>query len=332
MNRTKIIVTYGPSLENQDTLKTVLAYTDVVRINFSHGNPESWLAYTQNVRAISKELGRKILLLADLPGPKIRIGKLDKPIIVKEGDVVIFSSAPATGHVPVEYKDLHKDAAPGLIISIGDGYLKFGISKVEGKKVICVALDSGKIESKKGINFKGLGSTAKTPTEEDLRLAKFALSNKFDWIAESFVHSSQDIKKLRKAGKAFIVAKIERESAISDIGAISSEANAIMVARGDLAFDIGIENVPVAQIKIINASQKSKKPVIIATQVLASMINFSMPTRAEVDDIANSVVNGANYIMLSDETAVGKYPLKAVETLYNTIHSIESFLYKDKSV
>lgn len=331
MNRTKIIITYGPSLENMDVLKSVLAYADIVRINLSHGNPESWLIYAQNVRAVSKELGRKILLLADLPGPKIRIGKLDKPINVKEGDVVIFSSAPATGHVPVEYKDLHKDAVPGLTMSIGDGYLKFGIGKVEGKRVICVALDSGKIESKKGINFKGLGSTAKTPTKEDLKLAKFALSNKFNWVAESFVHSAQDVKKLRKAGKAFVVAKIERESAVSDIESITKEANAVMVARGDLAFDIGIENVPVAQIKILNASRKSKKPVIIATQVLASMIDFSMPTRAEVDDIANSVVNGANYIMLSDETAVGKYPIKAVETLYNTINSIESFLYKDKT-
>ncbi len=328
MTKTKIIVTYGPSLEDKKVLKNVLKYVDIVRINFSHGDQKSWVKYANNVRQISKQMGREIALLADLPGPKMRIGKLDKSITVKTSQKVTFSSDQSDKDaIPVEYWDFHRDCRVGMIISIGDGYLKFKVKGINGRKVRCTAISSGILEQKKGINLHNTEISAKVPTDEDVKLAKFAASNKFDFIGMSFVRSADDVNALKKIlPNAFIIAKIERKEAVSRIKYIANAADAIMVARGDLALDIEIEKIPIAQRAIITASQIAHKPVIVATQVLASMVTSNIPTRAEVNDIAGAVISGTDCIMLSDETTIGKYPLEAVKVLHNTIRNAESFL------
>ncbi len=334
MNKTKIVITYGPSIEDKKILNEVLKYTDIVRINFSHGSKESWLKYAKNVRDISNKLGKEISLLADLPGPKIRISQLKSPIHVEKGDRVVFSDKKDTGNgsIPVDYENLHKDAKPGITISLGDGYLKLKVTKIIGKKLICTAMNSGDIQSRKGINLHNAKISANVPTAEDIRLAQFAVENNFDFIAMSFVRSAKDIELLKEhVPKAFIIAKIERKEAVAEIKSISKSADAIMVARGDLAFDVEIEKIPTVQHLIINASRDACKPVIVATQMLASMVNNNMPTRAEVNDIAGAVVSGSDCLMLSDETAMGKYPLESVKILYNTIKNAESYVAQSRS-
>ncbi len=334
MNKTKIIITYGPSIEDKKILNEVLKYTDIVRINLSHGSKESWLKYVKNVRDISNKLGKEISLLADIPGPKIRVSQLKSPIHVEKGDIVTFSSKINIDNdsIPVDYKNLHIDAKPGITISLGDGYLKLKVTKITGKKLICTALNSGDIQSRKGINLHNAKISAKVPTTEDVKLAQFAVENKFDFIAMSFVRSAKDVETLRKCiPRAFIIAKVERKEAVDEIKSIAKSADAIMVARGDLAFDVEIEKIPTVQHVIINASRNTNKPVIVATQMLASMVNNNMPTRAEVNDIAGAVVSGSDCLMLSDETAMGKYPVEAVKILYNTIKNAESYVAQSRS-
>lgn len=334
MNKTKIVITYGPSIEDKKILNEVLKYADIVRINFSHGNARSWLNYAKNVRDASNRLGKEIALLADLPGPKIRVSQLKHPIHVEKGDAVIFSSerVPDKGSIPVDYANLHRDAKPGITISLGDGYLKLKVKKILGKKIICIALNSGDIQSRKGINLHHTKISAKVPTNEDVKLAQFAVKNNFDFIAMSFVRSPKDIENLRRhVPNAFIVAKIERKEAVDGIQQIAKSADAIMVARGDLAFDVEIEKIPTAQHVIINASRHACKPVIVATQMLASMVNNNIPTRAEVNDIAGAVVSGSDCLMLSDETTVGKYPVESVKVLYNTIKSAELYVSQSRT-
>jgi pyruvate kinase len=316
MIKTKIIVTYGPSMSSTGTLKKVLKYADIVRINFSHAKKEDWLATAETIKCISSDMRKDIAILADLPGPKVRIGYLDSPIQVKKGDIITFSSSTAKGAVLVQHENFHKDARVGAYLDIGDGDAKFRVKEINGTKVVTRAVADGRMSSRKGISVIGAEMSISAPTSADLVLARVALRNNFDLIGMSFVKSGDDIIKMRKVcGDAPIIAKIERKVAVRNIKEIASEADGVMVARGDLAMGVSLEHIPEAQKKIISAARSLGKPAILATQLLTSMINNLSPTRAEVNDIANGVAQGADCLMLSDETAVGKHPVEAVRFL-----------------
>ncbi len=322
--KTKIIATYGPGISRRPLLAKLMKHVDIFRINFSHGSSEEWLEAVESISSVSRSLGKEVSLLADLPGPKIRLGELGGEINVKKGELVTFRYGKASeGSIPLDH-DIYPYLLKGSSISIGDGYLNFSVKKLKGGSIVCKALNSGALLSRKGINIRHGNVTAAPPTEEDLRLARFAKGNGFDFIGMSFVRSARNISDMRKKiGDAYIVAKIERAEAVRNIDEISAETDAIMVARGDLAFEIPVEMVPIVQARIIRSSMKFHKPVIVATQMLASMVSSPMPTRAEVNDIANAAMSGVDCVMLSEETAVGKYPVESVRTLAATARNAE---------
>ena len=229
---------------------------------------------------------------------------------------MIFSSSPTKNTILVQHENFHKDARAGAYLDIGDGDAKFRINEIDKTKVITKAVADGKMSSRKGISIIGADMSISAPTSADMALARFVLKNDFDLIGMSFVKSGKDIIKMRRAcGDAPIVAKIERKVAVRNIDEIAREADGVMVARGDLAMGVSLEHIPEAQKKIISAARRLGKPAILATQLLTSMINNLSPTRAEVNDIANGVAQGADCLMLSDETAVGKHPVEAVRFL-----------------
>ncbi len=314
---TKIIVTYGPSISSNSVLEQVLKYADIVRVNFSHATKEEQTGLPVRIRAMAAKMHRYVALMADLPGAKVRVGTLTDPILVKKGDIVTFSSKASTGVVEVmQYPDFHKDAKVGVYIDIGDGTARFRIKKIDGINVVSKAVEDGQIGSRKGLSLIGAEMHIKALTDNDKKLARIALKNHFDLIGMSFVSSASDIQELRKSCDGMpIIAKIEREVAVHNIESIAKVADGLMVARGDLAMSIGLEHIPEAQRKIVNASRRAGKPVIVATQMLASMVHNISATRAEVNDIANAVSQGADILMLSDETSVGSYPIEAVKFL-----------------
>ncbi len=325
--KTKILATFGPAIAEKYKLAKIIKYADIIRINFSHTNEEQAEQYIAHIKAAEELAGKEVSLLADLPGPKIRFGAINNPIIVKKGNLLNLSyegNKLEEGTIPVAYKYISDDCKKGMYLSVGDGYLKMKVEDVKNGIVYVKAVNDGIISSRKGLNLIGSDITEQTPTEEDTKLAKFA-KDKFDFIALSFVKSDEDIKRLReKVGKdIFVISKIERKHALENIKAIAEESDGIMVARGDLAFDIPVESIPIAQKRIIKASREAGKPVIVATQMLMSMVNNPMPTRAEVNDVANSVFEDADCVMLSDETAMGSYPLESIETMSKVIHNAE---------
>lgn len=326
MTRTKIISTFGPALFDTTVLKEALKYADIIRFNFSHGNPEEKLEAKEKVLKLSKELNKDIALLADLPGPKIRVSKLENDVMIKTGDTVIFShSSTATpGEVPIEI-DIFDDMKVGCEVSIGDGNPKLIIKELKNRKIICTALQDGRIASRKGINVKGVNMSAAPPTKEDLKLIEFVRDNGFDYVALSFVKTAENVKEARKlSGDLLIISKIERQEAISDIKEIINVSDGVMIARGDMALNIEFNQVPFVQDMIIKECKERSKPVIVATQMLASMTSNQSPTRAEMTDVANAVKSGTDCVMLSDETAVGKYPIDALKAMSSIITYTEA--------
>ena len=283
--KTKIIATYGPAIERGPVLAKLMKHVDIFRINFSFGSEEEWLDAAENINRVAKSSGREVSLLADLPGPKIRLGVLNGQIDVKKGEMVTFRYGKSTdGVVPLDH-NIYPYLSSRSIISMGDGNLNFGVMKLQKGEIVCRVL-----------NFIGM----------------------------SFVRSAKNVSDMRRrAGDAFIVAKIERAEAVKRIDEISEEADAIMVARGDLAFEIPVEMLPIVQARIIRSSMKFYKPVIVATQMLLSMVNSPMPTRSEVNDVATAVLSGVDCVMLSEETAVGKYPVEAARTMATTARNAE---------
>ncbi len=317
MIKTKLIATYGPSLEDYKVIKEVISRIDILRINFSHGNREYWLRAARAARQASEELGKEIALLADLPGPKARLSELESRR-VRKGETLFFAYGKAEGDdsISVNYRHFSKDAKKGTIVEIGDGAARFSIVGVKAGRVECVALNDGYLSSKKGISLMGVAMGLRSPTAADYRLARFAMENGFDYLGISFVRSPEDIRRLRKRYRhAAIIAKIETREAVERIDEIASEADAVMVARGDMALEVGIEHIPEMQGRVISAARKAGKPVIVATQLLASMVSNATPTRAEVNDISGAVAAGVDCLMLSDETAIGRHPVEAVEFL-----------------
>ena len=334
--RTKIIATLGPATDDPKMLERIIHEgVDIVRLNFSHDTHQKHEERIHAVRRAARKQDRVIGILADLQGPKIRIAAFkNKKIYLKEGDTFILDAAMAsdTGDetaVGIDYKDLPKDVGPGDILLLDDGRLEFIVKKVEGAKIICHVNVGGQLSNHKGINRRGGGLSAPSLTEKDIEDLRFVLTLEVDYIAVSFPRHADDIQHAKKlaeqqGGSAAIIAKIERAEAVENIDAIIEASDGVMVARGDLAVEIGDAEVPLVQKDIIHRARSLDKPVIIATQMMESMIHNAVPTRAEVSDVANAVLDNTDAVMLSAETAVGEYPDLVVAAMARTCVVAES--------
>ncbi len=332
-NRTKIIATAGPACEDKEVMRQlILAGVDVVRLNMSHGSHEQHAHFIKIVREINQEEGTFVSILLDLQGPKLRIGKLKNPIPLEPGMELTFSCAidkEEDGKIPVEYPSLAEDLKPGDIMLIDDGKIKMEVVESDGVSEVRMRVIHGKeLKSRKGINLPHVAVSLPSITEKDLLDLEFGLRYGVEWVALSFVRTAEEIEQLRKLlvqaqSQAKIIAKIEKPQALKNINAIIEATDAVMIARGDLGVEIPIEEVPFWQKRIIQKCNAAAKPAIVATQMLDSMIERPSPTRAEVADIANAVLDGADAVMLSGETSVGKYPVEAVEVMQRVIAKAE---------
>lgn len=340
-HKTKIVCTIGPSSSSEEVLRgLILKGMDIARLNFSHGELCHHRELVHRIRKISSEMGKIIAILVDLPGPKIRVGELVKePLLLQQGETVVLTSStelPDESLIPIDYPKLTESVFPGSLIYINDGFLQLECLEVSGKNVKCKVIVGGELTSHKGVNLPGAGVFLEPVTEKDLQMIDFALDEDLDCFSISFIESADDVKKVReyaasKGKQVFLVAKIEREKAVQNIDGILLEADAIMIARGDLGVEIPIEDVPVVQKKIIHKANLLSVPVITATQMLESMTSNIRPTRAEATDVANAIVDGTDAVMLSAETAVGKYPLDTVEIMAKIAKQIEKWRSKSKT-
>jgi pyruvate kinase len=326
LRRTKIVATLGPASSDQKVLEQMIrAGVDVVRMNFSHGTAQDHMGRADKVRAAAKAAGRTIGILADLQGPKIRVRKFENDkITLNKGDAFILdASLDGLGNqerVGLDYKELPNDVEVGTILLLNDGMLEFHVTSVVGTAVHCVVVRGGELSNNKGINRKGGGLTAPALTDKDKEDIKTAALIKADFLAVSFPRSADDMKLARElmhaaGGKSLLVAKIERAEAIPVLGEIIDASDVIMVARGDLSVEVGDAAVPGLQKKMIKMARARNKLVITATQMMESMITAPIPTRAEVSDVANAVLDGTDAVMLSAETAVGDYPVETIEAM-----------------
>ncbi|MEQ8243301.1 pyruvate kinase [Fulvivirga sp.] len=331
-NKTKVIATVGPASNTKEKLKELIeAGVDIFRLNFSHGTHEDHAKVIKYVKELNEELDTNICLLQDLQGPKIRVGEVDKGVKLKVGQLFTITPHEMLGtseKASTVYTNLHKDVKPGDMILIDDGKIELKVKEVKGEDVISEVVYGGKLKSRKGINLPFTKVSAPCLTEKDLKDLEFGLTQDINWIALSFVRSAADIHELReriqKAGKnCRIVAKVEKPEAMNNIESIIEATDAVMVARGDLGVEIYMEEVPMAQKRIVSLCNKAAKPVIIATQMMESMIENPRPTRAETNDVANAVMDGADALMLSAETAAGLYPIEVIKSMVKTITSVE---------
>ncbi len=340
LRKTKIVATIGPATDNKETIeKMVKAGMNVVRLNFSHGDYAEHLNRIKLARAVSKKFGRPIGILQDLSGPKIRIGdfkegsatlKKDHPFIL-----TVKKCAGDAGKVFVNYKSLPSEVKKGDIIMLNDGKIELIVEKISGGDIHCKVLVGGEIKGRRGVNIPGAYLKISALTAKDKRDIKFGVENDVDFMAISFVRTAKDILSLRKILKKsgadiHIIAKIETKESIDNIDEIIGVADGIMVARGDLAVEVSAERVPILQKMIIKKCNIAGKPVITATQMLESMIKNPVPTRAEVSDVANAVFDGADAVMLSEETTLGDYAVNAVELMSKVArYAEENFDYGD---
>lgn len=332
-NKTKILATVGPASNDEETLvELVMAGADIFRLNFSHGDHNGHAKVIEKIRRINKVNNLNIGILQDLQGPKIRVGDVENNgVLINPGDPITITNDPVIGSatlVSTVYQNLPNDVVPGDRILIDDGNLELVVLSTDGKNVNCTVIHGGILKSRKGINLPNTRVSAPSLTEKDLIDLEFGLANDVDWIALSFVRSAEDITDLRErinqAGKfCKIVAKIEKPEALENIDAIIQETDAIMVARGDLGVEVPMEVVPLWQKKMVEKCKIASKPVIIATQMMESMIVNPRPTRAETNDVATAVLDGADAVMLSAETASGKYPVASVKAMSSVIGYIE---------
>jgi pyruvate kinase len=339
-HKTKIVCTIGPASSSEEMIrKLMLTGMNVARINFSHGNFESHSEVIRRVRKVAAELNRTVAILADLPGPKIRIGKLEKePIMLHKGNFVTLTVDEELGNekrIPVSYKQLPESVVSGSLIYLSDGFIQLRCLEISGNDVLCEVLIGGELYSHKGLNLPGAKIFLDPVTEKDFKILEFALSKEIDIFSISFIESAEDIHKVRNfaaaRGKSIhIVAKIERRQAVENIHEILKETDGLMVARGDLGVEIPIQEVPSVQKEIIQSAKLLGIPVITATHMLASMTNNIRPTRAEATDVANAILDGTDAVMLSEETAVGNYPVEAVEIMAKIAKATENWRSKTK--
>ena len=325
IRRTKIVATLGPSSGNPKTLERMIrGGVDVVRINFSHGTRAQHIELVEMTRSLARAAGFTVGVLADLQGPKIRVGKFEHgKIRLEVGDQFILDAACELGNqerVGLDYKELPGDLETGATLMLDDGRIVLGVSQVKGHQVFCVVEQGGILSNNKGINRKGGGLGAPALTGKDLEDIRTAAEFGADYLAVSFVRSGDDIRQARAllqeaGGKGMIMAKIERSEAILALDDILEASDAIMVARGDLAVEVGDAAVPALQKRMIRSARANNKIVVTATQMMESMITNPIPTRAEVSDVANAVLDGTDAVMLSAESAAGEYPVEAVEAM-----------------
>jgi len=346
LKKTKIVATLGPACKSRTVIHNLIkSGVNVFRINFSHAKKDEVLNYIDIIKSLNKEYEYNTAILADLQGPKIRIGELEQDITLKKGDKISIKSGKSfvgnKNEIFVNYNNFAKDVKKGDNVLIDDGKYTFCVVTTDRKsKVTLKALNETYLRSRKGINLPNTKISSSSLTEKDIRDVKFAISFEVDWIALSFVRDGRDlialknlIDKLSKAklskAKIPIIAKIEKPEALENIDSIIKHSDGIMVARGDLGIEIASQEVPLIQKKLVYLSKKARIPVIIATQMMESMIESLTPTRAEVNDVANSVMDGADAVMLSAETSVGKNPVEVVSQISNIISSVE---YSDQIV
>jgi len=334
-NKTKIVATLGPASSERPMLKKLInAGVDVFRVNFSHASYTETIETIKNIRELSVELNIHASVLGDLQGPKIRLGTVKENVFIKKGDVIeITTKSVSEGDakcVSINYLDFPKDVNVNEKILVNDGKLIFKVLKTNKKDVVqAKVLQGGALESRKGVNLPNTNISLPALTEKDKEDALFAVKNEFDWIALSFVRSKKDVFLLQKLiesnsnDKIPIIAKIEKPEAIANMDEIILAADGIMVARGDLGLEIPAEEVPLNQKLLVSKAKKARKPIIIATQMMESMIDSLTPSRAEVNDVANSVMDGADAVMLSGETSVGQFPVEVVNTMEKIIRRVE---------
>ena len=335
-NKTKIIATLGPSSTNKTKIKSLIqAGVNVFRVNFSHALHSEIKETVKNIRETSSLLNRHVSVLGDLQGPKIRLGIVEEGIVVKKGDTIsITTKVIEQGNntlVSINYPDFPKDVSENETVLVDDGKLILKIIKTNNVDLVeAKVVQGGALKSKKGVNLPNTNISLPALTDKDKKDALFAIENCFDWIALSFVRTKKDVKQLEKLisknsdFKIPIIAKIEKPEAIENMTGILKAADGLMVARGDLGLEIPAEEVPLKQKLLVKKAKQARKPIIIATQMMESMIDSLTPSRAEVNDVANSVMDGADAVMLSGETSVGKYPVEVVKTMGKIINGVEN--------
>lgn len=333
--KTKIIATLGPASSSKEMIKKLIkSGVDVLRVNFSHATHDEVERIVENVNDLRKELGSNVTLLGDLQGPKIRIGELENDIELKKNQSLSIcsnlSESNGIDKIFISYPSFAKDVKPGENILVDDGKLIFKVISTNKKDTVDIkVVQEGVLKPRKGVNLPNTKISQPALTEKDIDDAKFAVKKSFDWIALSFVRSKKDVLQLRELIDSQcdyhipIISKIEKPQAIEKIDSIIKVSNGIMVARGDLGIEIPAEEVPLNQKKIVAKCKKRGIPVVIATQMMESMIDSLTPSRAEVNDVANSVMDGADAIMLSGETSMGKYPCEVVKKIGDIIHGVE---------
>jgi len=334
--RTKIICTLGPACAAPGVLDSMVrGGMDVARLNLSHGTHEEHLANLRSLRAAARRLGEPVSVVLDLQGPKIRIGDLASPSVeLRDGESVTLTTANVRGDagtLSTTYRHLPRDVRPGNRVLIDDGKIELEVTAAGEKEVTLRVLSGGTVRPHKGINLPGVAVSAPSLTDKDKNDLLFAFRHEVDYVALSFVRRAHDVTRLRdfiigngpKGRRIPIIAKIEKDEAVHNFDEILAEADAVMVARGDLGVELPAEEVPLLQKMIVRKCNESGKPVIIATQMLESMISNPTPTRAEASDVANAVLDGADAVMLSGETSIGKYPLRAVEMMERIIRKTE---------
>ncbi|MEN9701011.1 MAG: pyruvate kinase [Bacteroidota bacterium] len=337
-HKTKIVATVGPACETYDQLKAlVIAGVNVFRLNFSHGSHEDKKKIIDNIRGINKELGCTVAILGDLQGPKLRVGEIENNRLdVKVGDILTLSNDKCIGtmeKIYVSYPNLAGDVVVGNTIMIDDGKIEVKVKSVEANGDVKVTVTlGGIISSKKGLNLPDTKISLPALTEKDLEDAAFIIKEKLDWVALSFVKRVADIEMLREIlnknnSKSKIIAKIEMPEALTNIRDIIIASDAIMVARGDLGVELPVEKIPLIQKELIRKCLHRAKPVIVATQMMESMIDRVKPNRSEITDVANAVIEGADAVMLSGETATGQFPVLVIETMRKIISEVEQYGY-----
>jgi pyruvate kinase len=334
LRRTKIVATIGPVSENHETLRALAdAGMDGARLNFSHGSHEDMARRNELIRAVQEEIGRPLCVIADLQGPKLRIGELPTPVLLQAGhDVTLIGGEhPVDGSLPVRPAVIGDVLRPGHDVLIDDGLIRLKVETVEHGRARCAIIVGGAVSAHKGVNLPGVPLPIPALTRKDTADLEVALQLGVDFVALSFVRSAADVRDLRRlidsAGStARVIAKIEKAEAIDMLEDVLTEADGVMVARGDLGVEIGPAAVPLLQKRIILRSLERGKPVITATQMLESMIHQPEPTRAEASDVANAILDGTSAVMLSGETAIGDYPLEAVRTMDEISREVEPSL------
>ena len=325
-NPTRLICTLGPASRDPATLDRLLeAGLDVARINFSHATPETITPTVRTLRELAAARGRPVAILGDLQGPKIRTGSLvgGGPVALWPGATLVITTEPVTGtaeRVSTTYQALAQDVHPGDPILLDDGAISLRVVAVEGSEVQTQVVDGGDLGEHKGINLPGVAISSPSVTDKDREDLRYLVEQQFDFVAQSFVRSVEDVRLLKRllaqlGADTPVIAKIEKPEAIGDLEAIVAEADALMVARGDLGVEMPPEEVPILQRRIMSLCAQQRKPVIIATQMLESMREQPRPTRAEASDVANAVFHGADAVMLSGETAAGKYPVESAQMM-----------------